>query len=46
VKELPKLNHPFQHCKTGAPTEYRRIDETFSPAALDLIGDWILKHAR
>jgi uncharacterized protein len=46
VKELPELNHLFQHCKTGAPTEYSRIDETFSPAALELVGDFILKHAR
>jgi uncharacterized protein len=46
VKELPELNHLFQHCKTGAPTEYGRIDETFSPAALELVGDFILKRAR
>jgi pimeloyl-ACP methyl ester carboxylesterase len=41
VRELAGLNHLFQHCQTGSPTEYTKIDETFSPEALDLIGDWI-----
>jgi pimeloyl-ACP methyl ester carboxylesterase len=45
VKELPELNHLFQHCKTGAPSEYAKIDETFSPQALELIGDWIVTRA-
>jgi fermentation-respiration switch protein FrsA (DUF1100 family) len=45
VKELPELNHLFQHCKTGALTEYAKIDETFSPQALDLIGDWVVTRA-
>src|SRR5262249_33847394 len=35
VKELPDLNHLFQTAKTGAPTEYGRIEETFAPAALE-----------
>ncbi|MFA3782240.1 alpha/beta hydrolase family protein [Melioribacteraceae bacterium 4301-Me] len=43
VKELPGLNHLFQNCDTGSPTEYAKIEETFSPAALKIIGDWILK---
>jgi fermentation-respiration switch protein FrsA (DUF1100 family) len=42
VKELPGLNHLFQHCQTGAPSEYGKIDETFSPEALELIGNWIV----
>jgi pimeloyl-ACP methyl ester carboxylesterase len=46
VKELPELNHLFQHCKTGRPSEYGRIDETFSPDALELVGDWIVKHGK
>jgi pimeloyl-ACP methyl ester carboxylesterase len=45
VKELPELNHLFQHCKTGALSEYSKIDETFSPQALELIGDWIVTRA-
>jgi alpha-beta hydrolase superfamily lysophospholipase len=40
--KLPGLNHLFQHCKTGLPTEYSEIEETFSPEALKIIADWIL----
>ncbi|HTZ47064.1 MAG TPA: alpha/beta hydrolase [Verrucomicrobiae bacterium] len=41
VRQLPDLNHLFQHAYTGSPTEYAAIDETFSPAALQMIGDWL-----
>jgi pimeloyl-ACP methyl ester carboxylesterase len=41
IKEIPKLNHLFQTCQTGAPSEYAQIEETFSPTALQVIGDWI-----
>lgn len=43
VKELPKLNHLFQTCETGAPSQYGKIDETMAPAALDEISGWINK---
>lgn len=43
VKELPGLNHLFQTAGTGSEYEYIRIEETFSPQALQLITDWILK---
>jgi pimeloyl-ACP methyl ester carboxylesterase len=42
VRELKGLNHLFQHCQTGSPVEYGKIDETLAPEALELIGDWIL----
>ena len=42
IKELPGLNHLFQHCKTGAPSEYASIEETFDPAALQVMADWIV----
>ncbi len=42
VRELPGLNHLFQTAETGSPAEYAKIEETFSPSALGLIGDWIL----
>ncbi|MCK9413634.1 MAG: alpha/beta hydrolase [Prolixibacteraceae bacterium] len=42
TKEFPGLNHLFQECKTGSPTEYAEIDQTFSPVALDFIAKWIL----
>jgi hypothetical protein len=35
-------NHMFQTCETGSPEEYGRIEETFSPKVLHLMGDWIL----
>ncbi|HQI40747.1 MAG: alpha/beta hydrolase [Ignavibacteriales bacterium UTCHB2] len=43
IKVFPNLNHLFQECKTGLPNEYSKIEETFSPEALDLITTWIKK---
>lgn len=42
--ELPGLNHLFQTAETGAIAEYSVIEETFSPTALQRIGDWIQRH--
>jgi hypothetical protein len=39
--ELTGLNHLFQTSKTGAVGEYRDIEETFSPVALNIISSWI-----
>ncbi len=36
------INHLFQHSKTGLPSEYSGIEETFSPEVLKIISDWIL----
>jgi fermentation-respiration switch protein FrsA (DUF1100 family) len=44
VKELPGLNHLFQTATTGSPIEYAKIEETISPTALTIIGDWIVEH--
>ncbi len=38
---FPGLNHLFQTCKTGSPSEYAAIEETFAPVALDAISSWI-----
>jgi hypothetical protein len=46
VRVLPELNHMFQTCTTGMPTEYGMIEETFAPVALKLIGDWILERVK
>jgi hypothetical protein len=46
VKELPGLNHLFQTAKTGAPGEYGEIEETIAPAALAVVGDWIVERTR
>jgi dipeptidyl aminopeptidase/acylaminoacyl peptidase len=43
TKLFPNLNHLFQDCNTGLPSEYSEIEETFSPAALDEITNWIKK---
>ena len=40
---LPGLNHLFQTAETGLPAEYTGIEETFSPAALQMIAAWILE---
>lgn len=45
TRELSGLNHLFQTCATGAPTEYATIEETVAPAALDAMRVWILAHA-
>ncbi len=44
--ELPDLNHLFQTSKTGSPSEYASIEETFAPSALQIIGDWIVQHTQ
>ena len=43
VKQLEGLNHLFQTAETGSMQEYNTIEETFSPIALEIIKDWILK---
>ena len=43
TKVFPKLNHLFQHAKSGTPSEYGQIEETFSPEALEFITNWLLK---
>lgn len=35
------VNHLFQHCTTGASTEYRDIEETFAPEALSTLVQWL-----
>ena len=40
---LPNLNHLFQTARTGLPNEYPALQETFAPAALDAMTDWIVK---
>ena len=41
IVELQGLNHLFQECKTGSPSEYATIEQTFSPVALNEILTWI-----
>jgi pimeloyl-ACP methyl ester carboxylesterase len=41
--EFAGLNHLFQPCKTGSPSEYARIETTIAPEVLKAIGDWIVE---
>lgn len=38
---LPGLNHLFQNCTTGAPSEYAVIEEDFSSDALQYMIGWL-----
>jgi pimeloyl-ACP methyl ester carboxylesterase len=40
-KILPGLNHLFQKCNLCSVNEYAVLEETFSPAALQEMGDWL-----
>jgi hypothetical protein len=42
--EIPGLNHLFQTCQNCTVGEYGTLEETFSPEALDMIGNWIAQH--
>jgi uncharacterized protein len=46
IKEYPNLNHLFQECKTGSPSEYAIIEETFSPMVLKEMSDWIKEQTK
>jgi pimeloyl-ACP methyl ester carboxylesterase len=46
IKEFPNLNHLFQECITGSPSEYANIEQTFSPIALNEITQWILSQTK
>jgi len=40
------LNHLFQECETGSPSEYATIEQTFSPIALAEILNWVLTRVK
>ena len=42
MESVDGVNHLFQHCRTGAVTEYAEIEETISPEVLEIIIKWIL----
>ena len=39
--QMPGLNHLFQHCKKCSVDEYGELEETFDPATLKIMADWI-----
>jgi len=46
TEKLPGLNHLFQHCKTCTVPEYGELEETFSPEALQIMGEWLDKKVK
>jgi len=46
LKEMPGLNHLFLTAETGSVSEYGKIEETISPAVLQLMGGWILERMK
>lgn len=46
VLELEGLNHLFQEAQTGMPQEYSSIEQTFAPAAMKTILDWLNKQTK
>lgn len=46
TRELPGLNHLFQTAATGAPSEYATLEETYAPALLQAVGDWIVHQGK
>jgi pimeloyl-ACP methyl ester carboxylesterase len=44
--EIPHLNHLLQTAVTGDVSEYEKIPETMSPAALNIICSWIKLHTK
>ena len=45
TRDLPGLNHLFQHTETGLVSEYGKLEETFAPEVLELIADWVVERA-
>jgi fermentation-respiration switch protein FrsA (DUF1100 family) len=43
VKELEGLNHLFQECRSCTVNEYGELEQTISPAVLDIIVKWMKK---
>ena len=43
IRVIEGVNHLFQHCNTGNPSEYKDIEETFTPEALEIIVTWMKK---
>lgn len=42
IMKVDGVNHLFQSSATGLPSEYSKIEETFSEKVLKIIAEWIL----
>ena len=45
VQVLPGLNHVMQTARTGSPREFGTLEESISPVALAVIGNWVGEQA-
>ncbi len=43
ILKIEGVNHLFQHCEKGVPSEYSAIEETFAPEALKAMSTFILQ---
>lgn len=41
IEAVEGVNHLFQHCSSGAVSEYRELEESFAPEVLDKIAKWL-----
>lgn len=46
TKELPGLNHLFQHCNVCNVAEYGQLDETFAPEVLEVMVNWLNENVK
>jgi alpha/beta superfamily hydrolase len=46
IKEMPGLNHLFQHCITCSVNEYGQLEESFAPEVLEIMTQWLKKTIR
>ncbi len=46
LKMFPNINHLFQHCVTGAPTENLPYQPTFAQDVLPFMGEWLVIHTK
>jgi pimeloyl-ACP methyl ester carboxylesterase len=46
IVEIPGLNHLFQTCIRCSPSEYNDLEESFSPKALEIMGNWLQKNVQ
>jgi hypothetical protein len=46
TKEIPGVNHLFQHCNKCTFNEYNELEETFAPEVLEIMSDWLKKNVQ
>ena len=46
IREVPGLNHAFQHCRSGMPDEYASIDHVMADEVIEEVVAWIKARAQ